>query len=1161
MGFGEARSGRLARYLERLEPQFNKAFNGEPGGSLDALLPMQRHGYTEECYFDFTFTPVFGQTGTVDGVFNAVIETTYRVISERRNSFLQKLSKALGGAKSLNEVCSAFIATTASNRKDIPFALLYSASQGGDPVFLDGTECNEVKLKRNWPFGGSGADADALHIQDVNDYLFDVPQGPWPEAPKEAFIVPLKENDGRITGFMVLGVSSRRALDGEYRSFFESVGASLSTVINTIGVLQEERKRAEALAELDREKTLFFSNISHEFRTPLTLILGSLEGMLRKPGSEIGAEDAATLETTHRNAMRLLRLVNNLLDFSRIEAGREKASFRKTDLAQFTKGLASSFSSLMQNAGLSYYIDIEPINEPVYVDKLMWEKIVFNILSNAFKYTLEGAITISLRKEKEAVKFTVRDTGVGIPKEEIPKMFERFHRVQNVGRTFEGTGIGLSLVNELVKLHGGTISVESELGRGTEVTIAIPIGKEHLPADQISEQLDTSNDGLAESFLEEAASLIQTQSALVDDKMPFAEKRSGKILVVDDNPDMRGYIKTLLQNRSYVTTATDGKDALEKIESECPDLVVSDIMMPVMDGVALMKTLKAQPGRKQLPVILLSARAGEEARIEGFETGADDYLVKPFSAKELIARISSQINLTKSRKEIENTLRNVILQSPMATVLLRGPSFIIEIVNDLGLEIWGRSYDEVINKPIAQALPEVAAQGFDKLLEQVYSTGEAYIGNETPVELRRYGKPQTVFLNFIYSPFRDSENNVIGIIAVGIDVTEQVNARRLVEEAKSRLANAIELGELGTWDIDLNTGYTHYSARVADWWGLPINGAPLADVINCIHPDDQENVNAAVHNAIDQSGKYQAGYRLINAVSKQERFIEANGNVTLGQDGKPVKLSGIVKDVTMQRNARQELQRQVLLRTKELEMLNIELQRSNSELLQFAYVASHDLQEPLRKIQTFSDMVKRNWSNEVAAKIYLDKIAGSAARMSSLIKDVLLYSEVSNKGQKLEWVNLNEVFRSVKMDFELVMEEKGAVVQADDLPTIRCNKPQLYQLFSNLIGNSLKFCQGRPIIKVRHTLEPGTNIKEKAADPAKLYHTLIFKDNGIGFDQIHSDQIFKLFNRLHDRKEYSGTGIGLALCKKIVENHNGIITAHSVKGQGATFVVYIPMEN
>lgn len=1143
-----------------IEPQFKKAFSGEPGGSKDALLPMQRHGYTEECYFDFTFTPVFGTDGQVDGVFNAVIETTYRVINERRTQFLQNISSRIAKAASFEELFTSAIDEIKTNPRDIPFAFFYSLSNEGKEHFIGATESTaEATLKTGWPVDELMGSAHAIRIENVADYLSEVPARAWPEAPKQALVAPLKGSDGALTGFVVFGVSPRRKLDNEYQSFFESVTGSLSTALNTITSLEEERKRAAALAEIDRAKTAFFSNISHEFRTPLTLMLGSLEELLQKDDVEVNTGTKKTLDLTHRNALRLLRLVNNLLDFSRIEAGRERARFQAVDISNLTRQLASNFSSVFENAGLSYHINIEPVSAPVFVDRLMWEKILFNLLSNAFKYTLHGSIAVSLVQSGESVILRVRDTGAGIPAAEIPKMFDRFHRVQNTSaRTYEGTGIGLSLVHELVKLHSGHISVTSEVGVGTEFTVTIPLGKDHFEPDQLVTEQDDRDHLLSDAFLEEAFSLIKPAAPINGkESVPITEKL-GRILIVDDNADMRSYIKALLQTRFDVVTANNGKDALAKIKETNPDLVVSDIMMPEMDGIQLMKTVKGNHETQRLPVILLSARAGEEAKIEGYEIGADDYLVKPFSAKELIARITSQIRLARTRKEVENNLRSLIMQSPIATTLLRGRSFVIEIINDMALEVLGRTYEQVINKPVAVALPEVEQQGFIKLLGQVYDSGVPFFGNEVPVELRRFGKAQTLYLNFIYTPLRDSDNRTVGIIVVGIDVSEQVYARKAVEEAKASLNNAVELGELGTWDIDLKTTYTTYSPRVAEWWGLPEEGANLREIIDCMHPEDRDRVTRAVQHAIEVSGSYQAEYRLINAVTKQERYIQASGNVSYDQNRVPVKLSGIVRDVTLQKMTEQELARQVQIRTKQLEEVNADLQRSNNELMQFAYVASHDLQEPLRKIQTFSDMAQARLSDAAYVRSHLQKIDNSAARMATLIKDVLLYSQVTREPRDQEDVDLNTILQNVKSDFELLIEQKNAVITNTTLPSVRGNRLQYFQLFSNLIGNSLKFSERAPRIQISHEVVAGDMISHPNITAGKNYHVLKFQDNGIGFDEAYAEQIFRLFNRLHSRRDYGGTGIGLALCKKIVENHNGVITASSVQGRGSTFTVYLP---
>ena len=662
---------------------------------------LERHGFVEECFFTFSFSPIREEAGQIGGLFHPVIEMTAKMLGERRTRALRDLAARTSRAKSVIEALELSAQTLADHDLDLPFVLMYLVDSSGQFVRLVGstgvtadtvassiTVAWEPADKGVWPLAEVLRSGSAMHVDDVRERMGSGRCGPYPESPTTALLLPIvPARAKRPTAVFIAGVSSRLPMNDDYRSFYDLLTTAVTAAVANAQAYDEERQRAESLAELDRAKTAFFSNISHEFRTPLTLMLGPVEDLLAHRNTELPPTVAGQLEVVNRNGRRLLRLVNSLLEFSTIEAGRARAAYEPTDLAAFTGELASVFRAAVERAGLMLTVCCPPFDQPVFVDRDMWEKVVLNLLSNALKFTFEGEITVSLRQTGGIAELVIRDTGTGVPAAEMPRLFERFYRVENAkARTHEGSGIGLALVQELLKLHGGSITAESILGTGTTFTACVPLGSEHLPADQIRQDRPTAEMGSwVTPFADEALRWLPGDDDVRIDRPNGAQAlpssrsmlvRNGVddrplVLVADDNADMRQYVVRILSAQFRVEAVHDGVSALAAARKQPPDLILTDVMMPLLDGFGLLQELRADPRTRGVPVIMLSARAGEDSRVEGMEAGADDYLVKPFSARELLARVTAHVQLARLRLEASAPLREAEERLRMALTAAR----------------------------------------------------------------------------------------------------------------------------------------------------------------------------------------------------------------------------------------------------------------------------------------------------------------------------------------------------------------------------------------------------------------------------------------------------------------------------------------------------------
>jgi signal transduction histidine kinase/CheY-like chemotaxis protein len=812
-----------------LRPLVDTPFKGGPATwNDDILLEINRHGFSEETHFTVAYSPVPDEAaaGGIGGVLATVHEITEKVIGERRISSLRDV--AAGEKKTAEEACAVAASALAKYSRDVPFALLYVNTPDGTQTRLAGSagvDCgghfspaviqldDDTDRDRGWPLRNTAAAKSIQIIDNLRDrFGAEPPRGPWSDAPRQAVILPIRTSVTQVAGFFIAGVSARLKLDDAYRGYYELLANQIGIAVANARAYEEERKRAEALADIDRAKTTFFSNVSHEFRTPLTLMLGPLEDTLATSAA-LPSVDRERLQAAQRNALRLLKLVNTLLDFSRIEARRIEASYEATDLADFTSELASVFRSTIERAGIQFLVDCQPLTEPIYVDREMWEKIVLNLVSNAFKFTLVGQIEVALQQVEKSVEFSVSDSGIGIPAEEIPHVFERFHRVKGArGRSYEGSGIGLALVQELVKLHGGTARVESQVDRGSRFTVALPLGTAHIPEDRIAAPRNLVSTAMRAgavveemaqwSYKEQTEKSLPTDSPFLSHDIPAIASTDApgnlveRILLADDNADMRQYVERLLTQSGYrVEVVADGIAALEAARKHKPDLVVTDVMMPRLDGFGLLREFRADPVLATIPIIVLSARAGEEARIEGMQAGATDYLVKPFSARELVVRVQASLRLARVRQEAESAVRK---SEERLRALVAATSYVTYRMSadwSKMLELEGKGFMADTEAPSTSWFDTYIHPG-DRT--QVLSAIKKAISNKNMFELEHRVRRVDGTLGWTLSravPLLDTNGEIVEWFGAATDITERVNAestrRMLLGELNHRVKNTL----------------------------------------------------------------------------------------------------------------------------------------------------------------------------------------------------------------------------------------------------------------------------------------------------------------------------------------------------------------------------------
>lgn len=768
----------------------------------DLRLSLMRRGFLEECYFTFSYSPIRAESGAPGGVFIAVLETTERVVNERRLKALSALGARLPLARDQSHALQLMGAVLAGDLHSLPLAALYLANAARSelvPALCTGRHAGPALLPLPLaddphPVAAAVRTAQAALVPADAALPRGLVCGAWPEPPRQALVLPLQlPGQAQPAGALLLAADPRRPLDADYRAFFDLVAGQVTAALANTEAMEAERRRVQALAELDRAKSAFFSSVSHELRTPVTLVLGPLQEALDAAPAAL----REPLQVAQRNALRLKKLVDAVLDLTRVESGRLLARPEPTDMAALTREAASLFRSAAEARGLRLSVRADDTLPWQAIDRDMWEHVLVNLLSNAIKCTQAGGIEVALTAEQDGFVLAVRDSGCGIEADELARLGQRFYRTRTAERlAIEGSGLGLALVQELVWLHGGRLEVQSTPGVGSVFRVCMPSRPAPAPAPDEPAPDEPVAGAASRGRAQAAAAELQRDGALREGArrhaVPAAPGRLPvKVLVVDDNHDHTAYIARLLAGHCEVTTLHDGEQALAMARELRPDLLLADVMMPGLDGLTLLRAIRAEEVTRTMSVVMLSAHAGEEARLQALEAGADDYFVKPFNARELLARVRSLVQLVRLRREAVEREGELLRQIAVVEQDLEGMldathdpvagfdrALRCRFANAALARLFGTSRAQLVGRSLAEIEPAAAGGPLEQALRRAADA-------RVMASVEHFHAPSGRWFQLRCYPTAQ------GVLALSADITEQRRAQQALRVAHAGLERTV----------------------------------------------------------------------------------------------------------------------------------------------------------------------------------------------------------------------------------------------------------------------------------------------------------------------------------------------------------------------------------